>query len=582
MSGVHPVWRWPRPSSESEQAVTDANPQSTASIARSKTTPARAPSFARGLGVVGLAALSIAVFASACSELLGDVEIETNALTPGGRGQGLAGTCELGAVQCEGAALQLCSPDGSRWITTSVCGSPELCETDPPSCEPPECALDQLSCDGAVLRVCNPGRDGWVELETCASPAHCSPNARQCMDAPCVAGELACNQEELSRCADDELGWVALESCDTQALCELARAESAVAGAVGGCVAAACEAGAARCVGGALERCNEGRTAYEVVDECTNEALCQQTLESGSAVCDSPSCVPGEHRCREETLTVCNEAQTGFDDKTVCDSAALCDPVSGSCQPSACEPGARRCNGARIEVCNEDRSGFETATDAPCASAALCIQESVGEVSCRPPECFEGQFNCTSEGLLQRCSSGLDAFEEVRLCTTPELCDATLGPQGCRPAVCESGARRCEGTAVVVCREGRDGFDTVTECGALGCVAATASCQAAACERDETRCRGARLEVCNEARSGFRLLETCATEALCVEVGNSNRFECQAPACDAGETRCRNNGDLQVCNAAQTAFSAVNCGLLGCNANANPPECRTLRDLLGN
>jgi hypothetical protein len=292
-------------------------------------------------------------------------------------------------------------------------------------------------------------------------------------------------------------------------LCELSRADGKES-----CIAAACEPEAMRCTGGALERCNEGRTAYEVVDECINGPLCEQSLARGSAVCDSPSCLPGEHRCRQATLTVCNEARTGFEDETTCGSAALCDPVSGSCQPAACEPGARRCNGARIEVCKQDRSAFETATDAPCASAALCIQDPAGEVSCRAPRCFESQFSCTPEGVLQRCSSGLDAFEEVRRCVPPQICDAALGPQGCRGPVCESGARRCEGTAVVACRAARDGFETVTECGALGCVAATASCQAAACQRDQTRCISGRLEVCNDTLTGFRLLQTCATSAL--------------------------------------------------------------------
>ena len=70
------------------------------------------------------------------------------------------------------------------------------------------------------------------------------------------------------------------------------------------------------------------------------------------------------------------------------------------------------------------------------------------------------------------------------------------------------------------------------------------------------------------------MLQTCATSALCVQVGNSNRFQCQAPACGAGEARCQNNGTLAVCNAARTGFNVANCGRLGCSAN--PPRCRSL------
>jgi len=33
---------------------------------------------------------------------------------------------------------------------------------------------------------------------------------------------------------------------------------------------------------------------------------------------------------------------------------------------------------------------------------------------------------------------------------------------------------------------------------------------------------------------------------------------------------------LEICNADRTGFDAITCGLLGCNANANPPDCRGL------
>lgn len=431
------------------------------------------------LGAMGIAAplLLLAGLTSGCGEVLGDFEIDTNGLAP--EDLGPQDACEPGEVQCSGAALQLCSGDGSRWITSTLCGSAELCKTDPPECRPPECALDQLSCDGPLLRLCNEGRDGWMEVDSCASAAHCNPSSRQCLAAPCVAGELSCNEASLQRCAENELGWVLLDSCATQGLCEISR--------------------------------EDGKT---------------------------------------------------------------------SCAPPVCEAGARRCNGAQIERCNDDRSAFEPTVEAICASTSLCVEGADGEVSCRAPVCSEGQFNCTPDGLLQSCSGGRDTWQDVRTCVTPALCDAALGIQGCQDPVCEADERRCEGTSVVACRAGRDGFDAVAECGALGCNAATAACQPPACARDALRCQGARLEVCNEERSGFSLLETCGSEALCVRIGNSDRFRCDVPACAAGSVECQDN-DLAVCNADLTGFDVVNCGLLGC-ANGDPPACRTLGDLFGN
>jgi hypothetical protein len=580
---------------------------------------------------------------------------------------GLGSECEPGSVQCTGAALQLCSPDGRRWITTDICGSPALCNTAPPGCQPPVCGLDQVSCEGAVLQTCNATRDGWVRLDTCASAAHCSPDARQCLAAPCAVGDLACNRRELQQCADNQLGWVSLDACATQELCELART-----GGAESCAEPMCEAGATRCAGATLERCNEGLTAWEPAEECRNPALCELSLANGSAVCEAPRCEPGERRCAEETLSVCNADQTGFDDAVNCQTAALCDPGSSSCRAAACVPGARRCNGALIETCREDRTGFERAGDPACASPRLCIQNPNNDVFCRPPVCSEGQFRCAGDGLLQRCNAGRDAWEDVRRCDTPQLCDAALGPQGCRASVCQAGEQRCEANSVVECRAGRDGFDKVAECGAAGCdlargacldpcligrprcngaaleecsdplqgwqvldtcsdseicdagarqcrpvtctpgqrqctaqgeifvcnasqsgfvlqtppvtcespqlcdVTTPTGCLTATCAPDQRRCAGARLEACNDARTGFNLLEMCASAALCTQNGAGDVFQCDAPACNAGETQCLDSRTLGVCNPDLSGFDTSACGILGCDAAANPPECRTL------
>src|SRR4051812_25320098 len=96
----------------------------------------------------------VAVFALRCCRVVGDVDVDTQRLRPnsdgsgsntgsegvaGGPGStsgsgsgavgsagsdgspsaGVEGSCNPGSVRCDGAALQLCSPDGARWITTS-------------------------------------------------------------------------------------------------------------------------------------------------------------------------------------------------------------------------------------------------------------------------------------------------------------------------------------------------------------------------------------------------------------------------------------------------------------------------------
>jgi hypothetical protein len=385
-------------------------------------------------------------------------------------------------------------------------------------------------------------------------------------------------------------------------------------------LAAACEPQSRRCVDGRLERCNEERTGWDVVDQCATSELCELTRETGNPICESPRCEPEERRCRAETLTVCNAGLTGYDDERACEAAVFCDPESGSCLTRSCEAGERRCNGAQIEACNRDGDAFEPIDAPPCGSAALCTRTGDGDVSCRNPVCAAGDFRCVGDSLLQRCSAGRDAWEDVRTCAALELCDETPGAAGCRPAECQDGERRCSNDALQECRASRDGFDVIANCGAAGCdsargecrdpcvvgqrrcagasveacadpltgwrvvstcsttsvcdVTAASGCREAACPINARRCRGASLERCNAQRTGFELVEVCATEALCVPNGNNNA-RCDAPECDAGERECRGR-TLAICNSGRTGFDEVACGLLGCNDNANPPNCRGL------
>jgi hypothetical protein len=427
----------------------------------------------RLFGSVAHAALVLlAISAGACNGILGDVEIERAALTvdpsapdgapvsgPTGGAGGSSmepssdGECEVGAIQCVGSALSLCTAAG-RWVPSDICGSPALCNTDPPGCEPPECGLDQLSCDGARLRACNPTRDGWLALDSCASAAHCNPTSRQCLAAPCAAGELRCNQGDLQRCDDDELDWALLDSCATQAVCE-----QALAGGGNACSPPACEAGARRCVEGSLQRCNDGRTDFELLANCANTTLCTLSLDNGSAACEPPLCATGEHRCREATLTVCN-------------------PVSGSCRAPGCELGERRCNGSQIETCNLDRTAFEVAGALSCANGSVCVDGSNGTAACELLACDVGERRCEGP-RLEECNTARLGFGLLETCGSAALCvQARRGESfECAAPACGVGEAECRGRNLAVCNSDLTGFDVVS-CGVLGCndAGGSASC----------------------------------------------------------------------------------------------------------
>ena len=361
----------------------------------------------------------------------GAVETITGGIPAAAGSTGVEGFCDVGAVRCEGAALQLCAPDGARWITTAICASPTLCSAAPPRCIPPACALDQLSCDGATLQVCNANRDGWTLLEECASPAHCVPKSRECLAAPCSAGELACNQSQLQRCADDELGWVELATCESQPLCE-----AALASGVSACAPPSCEVGEQRCSESDLEVCNEGRTGFDLVARCENPVLCELSLgtegddgTTTSSGCTPPVCESGQVICQDDVLATCNVDRTGFELQQACGSAALCDALGDSCRVAACERGEHRCNGANLEVCNQDLTGFDL--EQQCASAALCREGN--DAGCAVPACSPGQSECRTRRILRVCNADLTGFDEFQC--GARGCDDNDDPPDCNRSI---------------------------------------------------------------------------------------------------------------------------------------------------
>jgi hypothetical protein len=309
-----------------------------------------------------------------------------------------------------------------------------------------------------------------------------------------------------------------------------------------------------RCTGSTLERCNTGRTGWDLASECGSPELCQLGLALDPARCEPPVCSPGQFTCEGEVLRSCRPDLTAFDDADVCDGAAFCNAAAGQCDPAPCVAGERSCNGAQIQVCTSDRTGF-VAEGFPCATAELCNDLDPANVRCDPPACNVDQFDCFGSNQLQVCNDGRTGFELAAApCLRPDLCSAARR----RCDFCVPGRQECtiDLASSRVCALSGNFFGPETFC-PLGCVAATGLCQT--CNVGDYICTNGSLQRCNDGRSFTPLNRgTDCSNGLQVACSNGvvTRSNCAAGLfcggtgqclCNAGPAFC-DDDDLLICN----------------------------------
>ena len=465
---------------------------------------------------------------------------DVNALEP---------SCELGLVHCEGQWLEICddrvTPGQPEWSRVKDCLSPTLCVEDPGNCLSPECRAGAPRCSGATPETCNGTLDGYDAAGECVNAAHCSPDETKCsaegkgtpccLDVPCEAGELRCNGNEMQRCRDDQTDLDVIVGCETFELCEASRSECDADPESCECRPPVCDAGATRCTGTTLERCNLGRTGWEPVQECVTRELCEQSRSRVPLACAPEVCLPNEFNCNEASLELCNVGQTAFEPQMVCTGGpGFCNEGLGIC--SQCEVGDTRCDGAQIQTCRVDRSGFDPVAGANslCATPQLCGRNASGAAVCAAPACAVEAFNCVGN-QLQRCNEGRTAFEPFGpACNRADLCSGARK----RCDFCVPNRRECTFDRVSsrTCDADGDAFGPLTNC-PLGCIPETGECRT--CTVGNYSCGGGQLARCNDGFS-FTPLNRAA------DCSGANRI---------------------TCNGATVQTSP--CGTLGCNTTRN-------------
>jgi hypothetical protein len=231
--------------------------------------------------------------------------------------------------------------------------------------------------------------------------------------------------------------------------------------------------------------------------------------------------------------------------------ASCRDAGSAACS-AGCAPGSFRCSGGRLEAC--DASGLDFRFVEQCASARLCLASSG---TCLAPRCDPLQYQCNEAGDLLVCNADRDGFELVTPCGSQALCNSVRGQEGCEPAVCSAGARRCNGAQLEQCRADQQGYTPLQP----ACLSAAlcredapgqAHCEPPTCAAGDYSCDGRELRRCKEDRSAWLVVDRCISAPLC----NAATQRCESAVCQLGEQRCTGSV-LERCNADQNGFAPL-------------------------
>ena len=503
---------------------------------------------------------------------------------------GWSGSCtppvcpEAGAHRCdEFGVLSECRSDLLAWEPVETCASAALCSEIDRRCHMPACEADELRCFGDELRQCLPDRTGWMVQEVCEVGQYCdnTPGSSGCkLECP---SPLRCNGRQLERCTPD--GWEGEAACLTNELCSCALDGSCELGlGTNGCGVAVCGGthAAHQCDGSVLERCQEGRNGWDVVDDCDSAALCYpgtgplfaegycatcpvagevncvtsaspavlqtcaadrrswtttQTCSQQYGCMDSGTqdycaiCNTGQVQCSALTLQKCGTERRSWVN-TACMSAALCDAAGGQCD--ICMPNSNSCAGMTLQHCSSDGQVVQSQDCANYCDAAH------GECD----GCLANTSRCANEVLYECAANGQS--ETPTTCATAALCDASAGE--CITPTCAASATRCLGAQPQVCNSNRNGWDNAGTACATAQLCRSGACLPPVCTVGQKRCSGAQPEVCNAARDAWDPLGSA-----CVSAGLCSAGSCLPPACETGETRCF-GAQPQICNGDRTAF----------------------------
>jgi hypothetical protein len=168
-----------------------------------------------------------------------------------------------------------------------------------------------------------------------------------------------------------------------------------------------------------------------------------------------------------------------------------------------------------------------------------CAGRAAGEVFC-------------SDALRTTCGPNGSVGRTVS-CPSATHCQQSTGSE-C--ATCLSSEVRCDGSVLLSCNAGQNGFDALPCASAPLCDAVGRRCVAPACAPNQSQCTGASLERCNADSTAFVPAQTCGSPELC----NAQAGRCNA--CVPGTTRCADSATQATCDSSGQAEVQAFCSVI--------------------
>lgn len=252
---------------------------------------------------------------------------------------------------------------------------------------------------------------------------------------------------------------------------------------------------------GVLYQCGDNGVVRSMM-RCGSKELCMPGIMTGMCA----KCPPSEFRCVGTALEQCDQAGNNWREMRRCDSAELCSARDGKCNEPACNPGQKTCMGDVLQECRPDRTGFQKLRDCPqgqcdanggtcraCMPGAkrclgtmemTCDPQGMRETSkdCLPGRCENNQCVDCVGNATQNCGSGNQQGEcktGTQMCRNGKWSEC-MGNVEPTPEMCNGKDDDCDGT--------KD--DNVTDCGNGMCINGKCGC------RDNGQCNQGQGEIC--------------------------------------------------------------------------------------
>lgn len=329
-------------------------------------------------------------------------------------------------------------------------------------------------------------------------------------------------------------------------------------------------------------QCEEGQSCKNKA--CTASTTCSSSLDcvdnGSSTICDpaSSTCVecvapedcPTTADCVANTCVPYVTCESSLD----CPQGQVCAAALGRCVE--CETKADCPEGDEC-VANACQTITECVSDNQCTPLGKLCDKSLGFCvdcldddqcpdayhcaagACALDVCEAGASRCDGNAIVT-CSANGDGWGSAEPCGGETTCKTAGSNATCAPWVCDAGLSYCEGTQLLTCSADGLSVESSVDCTASGKNCFDGACSDQACAPSATYCEGKEVRSCNAQGSSYTVVDTCGASEYCDDATAS----CKAMVCTPGAPVC--NGDVATtCNAEGSGYTAggTNCASQG-------------------